>query len=120
MTTTIDFSEAIKAHVQWKIRLGLFLTGAEPLEEATVRRDDVCALGCWIHGAGLEHASRPEYQALLDDHAAFHRAAAEVIRVAAAGDINGAKQMLDIDSKYADSSKKVVLAISRLRTAIGG
>lgn len=117
--TTIDFSEAIKAHVQWKIRLGLVVNGSEKIDEATTRRDDVCALGCWIHGAGREHKGLKEYQALLEDHAKFHQAAAEVIKVAASGDVGAAKLMLDSDTEYSSTSSKVVLAIRRLRTAIG-
>lgn len=116
---TIDFSEAIKAHVQWKIRLGLVVNGVEKIDEATTRRDDVCALGCWIHGNGRNHMGLKEYQALLEDHAKFHQAAAEVIKVAASGDVSAAKLMLDADTEYSNTSSKVVMAIRRLRTAIG-
>lgn len=51
-----------------------------------VARDDVCELGCWIRGHGRSHAVLPAFPKLKAAHTLFHRAAADIVARADAGE----------------------------------
>lgn len=56
----MNFDEAIAAHTQWKVRLRTFIDGTgEKLESTTVRLDNPCDVGKWIHGGGRGSARCP-------------------------------------------------------------
>ena len=110
----MDFKEASNAHRDWKIRLRAFVNGGpEKLEEATVRRDDVCALGKW-----LKSVPTGERDATVDDlvamHARFHQCAGEVVATANKGERDAALRMIDAGTPFAEASFKVVGLIARV------
>lgn len=75
----IDFKEAISRHLQWKTNLRNAALHNEPLDVETIRRDDCCPLGKWLHGdAQSKWRGQPRFVELLDRHKAFHCEAAEV------------------------------------------
>ncbi|MBI4911364.1 MAG: CZB domain-containing protein [Acidobacteria bacterium] len=116
----MDFGEAVSSHQRWKVLLASMVQGnsKERLDPALLSREDQCDLGKWILGAGAkECGTRPEFAALKDAHARFHRAAGEVARKAQGGDQAGAQQLLDGD--FFALSSHVILAITRLRKACG-
>lgn len=107
--------EAIKAHWEWRVGLRLFVAGyGAPLEASTVGRDDLCDLGMWLHGEGVKHASARSYGELLKAHAAFHQAAAAVVRRTNEGDRDGAKALAEPGGAFDHASNAVVLAILKL------
>ena len=77
----MNFNDAIQAHTNWKLRLDNFARGtlAENLDVAALRKDDVCALGKWLHEEGKQHAADPKFAELIEAHAAFHRCAAAML-----------------------------------------
>ncbi|HQY34697.1 methyl-accepting chemotaxis protein [Actinotalea sp.] len=79
---------AITAHANWKKHLRSAIdTGRLPagLEVATARRSDACAFGKWLgSGAGAE-LDRARAATVIEQHAAFHRHAAEVLAAATSG-----------------------------------
>ena len=111
----MDLGNAIEAHLQWKVRLRMFINGssAERLDPAVIARDNQCELGKWIHGPATAYASRPCYVALKGAHAEFHASAARVVTKAVAGDKAGAEGVLS--GAYAQASLKVVAAIQKMR-----
>lgn len=111
----MDLGNAIEAHLQWKVRLRMFIngTGAERLDPAVVAKDNQCDLGKWIHGPATAYASRPSYVALRRAHAEFHANAARVVTKTVAGDKAGAEGVLS--GSYAQASLKVVEAIQKIR-----
>jgi hypothetical protein len=115
----MDFHEAILAHTRWKMHLLQFIQGSgDPLVAADVARDDLCALGKWLHGEGTEYASYVTYDEASTAHAAFHLRAAEVVRSVEGGDREGAERMLHSGAPYAEASDAVVLALTKLRVDV--
>ncbi len=111
----MDFGDAIRAHVEWKLRLRMLLDGqGEPMSRDVVARDDACELGRWIHGQGRVYLEDPAYAELKEAHARFHQAAAEIVRLAEGGDQQRAVASLET-GEYSKRSAAVVAAIMRMR-----
>ena len=113
----MDFADAIRAHVAWKVRLRMVLDGqGERMSSDEAARDDACDLGRWIHGEGRRHFSKPAYRELKEVHARFHQVAAEVLAASERGDRRAAEAGLE-GAEYVKSSSAVVAAIMRMREA---
>ena len=111
----MDFKEASNAHREWKIKLRTFVNGAgQPLDEATVRRDDACALGKWLHALPVDKAKDPVVQELIMVHTRFHQCAGEVVATANRGKREEALKMIDAGTPFADASFRVVGLIGRV------
>ena len=110
-----DFLDrAVQAHTLWRARLRAALDSGELPDAAATAHDDRCELGQWIHGDGRALARQPEYEQTRTSHAAFHKCAAEVIRLIAAGKKQAALEELD-RGEYARTSREVILALGRLK-----
>jgi len=110
----MDVDAAISAHRSWRRRLLEYVGGkGEALDPAIVGRDDKCALGCWIYGAGQALQDTAQYGALKHAHAAFHRCAAEVVRKYQHGDSRGARSQ--IAGEFSDRSDKVVALLEEMK-----
>ena len=113
----MDFADAIRAHVEWKLRLRMLLDGqGESMSSDLVARDSVCELGRWLYGEGRQYAADPSYSELKEAHARFHQVAAEVLSAAERGDKRGAEARLE-GADYMTSSSAVVATIMRMRDA---
>lgn len=114
----MDFDGAIQAHAAWKLKLGSYLRRPDrSIDHNVLCRDDRCELGKWIHGEGrVKYAGLPEFKTLQLEHASFHLAAAEVVRLADRGEATAADTSIGGSSKFATASKAVVVAIVRMRT----
>ena len=110
-------NKAITAHSAWKGRLRTAVDGGEVPDPATVRVDNLCDLGKWIHGEGKELEARPEFQDLRVKHARFHAAAAAVINLVVAKKTAEAAQSLDT-GEFAHASREVVAAITKLKAGL--
>ncbi len=78
----LDFQKWIGAHRDWRRRLIAYIDGqsTEQLDETVICCDDRCELGKWIHSNGKRfYEGEGTFRQLRDDHAAFHRAAGEVV-----------------------------------------
>ena len=113
----MDFDGAIKAHAAWKMKLTQYLQKPDgSLQPDAVAFDDRCELGKWIHGeAAAKHWNDPDYQTLRQAHAAFHEAAADVVRKAGAKQSVAEDTALGADSPYDRASKAVTIALLRMR-----
>lgn len=118
----LDFARVIKAHQDWKKRLRLATNRpaeAARLDPSAIARDDQCALGEWIHGAGqLCCGSTSEYDPLKKKHAEFHRCAGEVADFARKGDVAAAKQLLY--GRFSELSEQTVALIKLMRVHAEG
>jgi methyl-accepting chemotaxis protein len=115
----LDIDGAIAAHRGWKQHLIDYVAGGgEQLDPALVGRDDVCALGCWIHGDGRALYTHPAYGDLKVEHAGFHRCAADIIRTARGGDTGGAQR--GIANEFTARSQRVVGLLEGLRSSTTG
>jgi hypothetical protein len=111
----MNFDDAITAHIEWKIRLRVFL--AEPqqggLDPDEIEKHDRCQLGIWIHGEGVTHTADPVFQKLREEHRRFHATAAEVVRKARAGETQSAEELMS--GEYLTRSAAVVSAIAAMK-----
>jgi hypothetical protein len=107
-------NKAITAHSAWKGRLRTAIDGGDVPDPSTVRADNLCDLGKWIHGEGKAHQSLPEFQALKEQHAHFHQAAAHIIDLVKKGDKAGADNDL-MRGQFAAASGKVIASITALK-----
>ena len=111
-----DFDKAVRAHSDWKMKLGAYIRRPDQtLRAVEVARDDLCELGCWIHGPGRDLAGSSEYTRLKSAHADFHRAAADIVRRADAGEAVSEDIALSATSPYSHASANVVQAITAMK-----
>ena len=111
----MNFNDAITAHSAWKRRLTAYLQKPDKsIDPVQLAKDDQCELGQWIHAELSKHASDPRYSELKKEHANFHRAAADVVRRANAGQAVSAETVLGAKSEYGNCSSRVVQAIMQM------
>jgi len=115
-TQAFDFASAIRAHGEWKQKLRHALLHHETVDAGTLRLDDRCAMGKWLHGDGkLRCGSHPLFGDLLGTHAAFHRAAGQVAECVNREDRDGAERLMAPGSDFANASQRVGEIAMRLR-----
>ena len=115
----MNFDEAIHVHAAWKIVLSNYLRCIDgTLKASDARVDNRCALGRWLYGEGKKYSSEAEYHILVDEHARFHRAAAEVVDKANSGQDLNLERILHYDSEYGIASRNVMRAIMDLKRKV--
>ncbi|MFZ5446444.1 MAG: CZB domain-containing protein [Myxococcota bacterium] len=114
----MNLDNAIDAHAQWKIKLRTAIRTRQPLDADTIAKDNVCELGKWLHGEAKErYGATPAWAELLQLHATFHRAAAEVAKAISAGKYDEAERLLTAPA-YVTASKQVTVAIMQLKVGL--
>ncbi|MGA8010116.1 MAG: CZB domain-containing protein [Thiomonas sp.] len=113
----LDFYGAIAAHQRWKIRLKEVVGGQskEALDPAVVGRCDVCVLGQWLAVQGNDPRIPFDVMTrLTQEHAEFHKLAADIIRLSDQGLHRQALDALRTDAPYNRSSHRVTKLLSQL------
>jgi len=116
-----DFDAAIKAHIDWKMKLGRYLENPDgSLEHSKVCLDNACALGKWIYGDGHNHrnANTLLFDRLKESHAKFHKLAGEIIQLANQHQGDKAKKLLGPSGPYVKISETTVELIEQLRVEV--
>ena len=117
----MDLGLAIQKHAEWKYKFRAAMTSDEPMDVATISRDDYCEIGKWLHGeAQAKHSKLSSYAKCLSAHAAFHAEAGKIAALINAKKKDQAEKMLAPGSPYAEISKSVGLAIIELKRDIEG
>jgi hypothetical protein len=110
--------EALLAHAKWKKRLqDAIAIGSSEFQVETVRRDDACPFGQWLHSVQA-HEQTEEYRKILQLHAEFHRTAAEILRSAVQGQRPKAEAMLGAGGEYSRISGTLVLALNTWKSKL--
>jgi methyl-accepting chemotaxis protein len=114
----MDFNQAIAAHADWKIKLSSYLRKPDgTLNPADIAPDNKCDLGKWIAGEGAKFSSLQQFSSLKEQHARFHKAAAEIVRRADTGEKIGDEVALGARSEFGHASAAVVQAIMGMKSA---
>jgi methyl-accepting chemotaxis protein len=113
-----SLDRAIAAHERWKSTLREAAIYHIKLDANKIERDDVCELGCWLHGDGKKHQAKLEFTALVLAHKAFHIQASRVAKTINAGQTEKAQVMLEKDSAFYTATNKTLAAIHRLKRAL--
>jgi methyl-accepting chemotaxis protein len=111
-----QFDTAIEAHRAWKAKLLDAIREQGQLDAETLCRDDRCALGQWLHGAGRQgYGRQPRFVALIEQHRRFHLEAGAVARDINAKQYTQAQQRLMTGSAFHQASTEVVAALMEAR-----
>ena len=113
-----SFEDAIAAHTKWKVRLIDYIKGnsKEHLEVAKVSCDDQCALGGWLYGGARAHAKLPEYEALRQHHASFHRSVGSIVQCV--HDQKQSDAMKQLGGEFFQHSNQTIKAIKALQNKV--
>ncbi|MBI1823768.1 MAG: CZB domain-containing protein [Nitrospirae bacterium] len=112
----MNFDDAINAHSIWKLKLMVYLKNPDKsIKSDEIEMDNLCVLGKWIYGDGKKHECFPEYEVLKIEHKKFHRAAAEVVVRADAGQNVTEAIALGGASPYSEASNAVIRAIIKMK-----
>ncbi len=107
-----QINKAIGAHSLWKDRLRAAIEAEHSkLTVDQVAKDDNCEFGKWLHGASIPEALRKtsDFEACRELHAEFHKAAAQVLRLAVSGNNAAALAALGSESRFANLSSALTL-----------
>ena len=119
--TQVRLDNAIRAHADWKIKLRGAIQNKETLDVETIRRDDCCELGKWLHGKGRsQYGARPSFTHLIEEHRHFHEEAGKVAQTINRGAYQEAQRQIAADSPFARASQRVGQAIVQLSNEVKG
>ncbi len=93
-----QITQAIRAHGEWKLKLGSAVrTGVLPKPARDIACDDQCGFGKWLYRikADPEIARSTGFQNVLSTHAAFHREAGRIAGLVEQGEKEAAQRALD-------------------------
>lgn len=112
----MNFDEAIQAHSSWKLKLSTYLRKPDgSLNPGTIRPDNKCTLGQWLHGDGRKFAANPDYKKLVAEHAKFHQCAAAVVDKANMGKSTAEDTMIGSRSDFGTASSNVIALLMGMK-----
>ena len=112
----ISLDEAIEVHRQWREKFKAAAATGEPLDAASLRRNDCCDLGKWLHTKGrLMYGSKPEFVKLMARHNDFHLVASMVANSINDGEYTDLQKVLNGNSQFAQASIDVETAVMKLK-----
>lgn len=114
--TSMSFDDAVNSHSEWKRKLHAYLSNPDgSMNVDEVGATNQCKLGRWVRGDGRKYASFPEFTKLIEEHARFHKAAADVVGRADRGQDVSFEFALGVGSEFSLASSAVVLAIMDMK-----
>ncbi len=116
----MNLDTAIAAHAEWKFKLRTAITSQTQVEAASVAKDNLCALGSWLHGeAKSKYGHLESYRNCLGAHASFHREAGKVAQLINRKKYGEAEAALGAGSPYASASTMTTVSINKLKKDAG-
>jgi len=116
----VDFSIAIQKPAEWKYKVRSAMISLEPMDVATISKDNCCDIGKWLHGeAKTLYGHLAGYEKCLSAHAAFHVEAGKIAALINSKKKDEVEHQLASGTPYAEASKKVGVAIVELKNEIG-
>jgi hypothetical protein len=98
----------IGQHGIWKSRLRQAIdSGKNSHDIGSVRRDDQCEFGKWLKELPPQDRTSQHYRSVSSLHSEFHREAARVLELVAAGKKAEAEKALGSGGSYAAASSKL-------------
>lgn len=112
-----QIDKAIGAHGAWKVKLRQNIDGTLSLNPAEVSVDNRCDFGKWLYSLTGGQTFGPHYKEVLTMHAAFHKAAADVVMKVQKGDKAGAEASIGLNGDYASASSKLTAKMMEWKRA---
>lgn len=105
---------ALAVHADWKAELQRRVAARLPMDVKAVGSDTSCALGTWLHGAGMRFGGNPDFEEAKAWHRRFHAAASVAAVHAAAGRWADAAGVFR-GSSFESTSLNLTSSLERLR-----
>nr|WP_256484012.1 CZB domain-containing protein [Treponema sp. OMZ 788] len=116
----MNLSNAVKVHVDWKVKLRAAISTKEKLDVGIISKDSECEFGKWLHGeAKTKYGHLSSYKECLAKHAAFHAEAGKVASAINDGSFTKAEAMLNTASSFNTASNEITAAVNALKNEIG-
>jgi aerotaxis receptor len=117
----LNFEQARTAHQQWRITLRNAIQRRLTVEVDTLRRDDCCALGQWLHGpAKGRWGSVPAFSQLVQQHRVFHQEAGKVGELVNRKSYDEALRTLEPGAPFHQAGQKTMLLLHELQQQVQG
>jgi len=114
----LDLNDAIRKHAEWKFKFRNALHDGTALDAGAISTDNNCEFGKWLHGEARQaFGEEKAYPTCVAEHAAFHRAAGKVALAVNAKQKEQVEKLIAPGSEFAETSKKVSVAIIELQNA---
>jgi hypothetical protein len=114
VVTPRQIKQHIAGHAFWKVRLREALsTGAAGLDATTIRPDDRCDFGKWLHSLPDGVRTSLEARAVADAHRQFHQAAADVVVQIQGGDRKGAEDAMRLRGSFSRTTAHLTGAMAK-------
>lgn len=111
---TLD--DALARDKELKARFLAVIAAKQQLDNGTIAKVDVCALGHWLYGEGeRKYKFLKAYKPCVDAHAAFHALAGKVARQINLGEYAAAEAALADDTPYAKAMSTVEATVQALK-----
>lgn len=115
----VHLREVLAAHGVWKRQLNRLLKEGDyrKLDLITIADDRICELGRWLHGPGKDTFGKlKEHHEAVEAHAAFHKAAAEMVVEFKSGNRRKAAELMR--TRFRDASDRNQIAPVTLFMAV--
>jgi methyl-accepting chemotaxis protein len=112
---------AIAAHGAWTARLKAAIASRKlDIPISTVRADNQCQFGKWLHGADLSAAEKQteDYRTVKQLHAQFHEEAARIAQFALSGQQKAAESAMNPSSDYVRVSSALTNVLTKWSAAV--
>lgn len=116
-----EIDKAIAGHGAWKARLlGAIKQEKLDVPVGTIKMDNQCDFGKWLHGTSTTPAIRDSvsYKKVKELHSEFHKSAARVAELAVAGKKKEAEKLLQIGGEYTLVSSKLTMAMVEWKNSL--
>jgi len=118
---TEEIKKALGAHGAWKNRLVAAIdSGSSEFNPTQVEPDNQCTFGKWLYALPPADRKSEHYARVQTLHAAFHKEAAQVLRLALSGKKTEATNSMTSGGRYMTTSADLILALAAWQKAIGG
>lgn len=115
----ISLDQAIGVHHQWREKLKIAAATGAPLDAASLRRNDCCDLGKWLHAKGRQlYGSKPEFVKLMARHNDFHLVASMVANSINDREYTDLQKVLSGNSQFAQASIDLETAVMKLKFSL--
>ena len=112
----MDLDSAIGRHAEWKLKFRSAISKKESMDAETIKKDNCCELGKWLHGEAKTKFGRlTSHAECVQKHAAFHIEAGKVATAINAKKYVEAEAMINAGTTFAEASSALGVAIMRLK-----
>lgn len=121
MLNVQEIAKGIGAHGMWKQRIvAAIQSGKADITPEQAERDNACEFGRWLYSLSPAEQNTEHFKKVQALHAAFHKEAGRILRMALGGQGAAAEKGLAFGGTYANVSTNLTSAMMEWKKALGG